>query len=73
MIIAVIIPWAMASILSYPLYSPFDSYFLDHKIYVAGYFVYFVLTLVAACKGWTCWSQSCGFIVMGMIIEIRSS
>ncbi|KAL7102700.1 hypothetical protein ACP275_08G134500 [Erythranthe tilingii] len=29
-----------------------------------GYFVYFVLTLVAACKGWTCWSHSCGFIVM---------
>ncbi|KAI3466808.1 hypothetical protein Pfo_023471 [Paulownia fortunei] len=29
-----------------------------------GYFLYFVLTLVAACKGWTCWSHSCGFIVM---------
>ncbi|KAA8514955.1 hypothetical protein F0562_018258 [Nyssa sinensis] len=29
-----------------------------------GYFVYFVLTLVAACKGWPCWSHSCGFIVM---------
>ncbi|KAH6826212.1 hypothetical protein C2S53_001649 [Perilla frutescens var. hirtella] len=29
-----------------------------------GYLLYFVLTLVAACKGWTCWSQSCGFVVM---------
>ncbi|KAG8385321.1 hypothetical protein BUALT_Bualt03G0030600 [Buddleja alternifolia] len=29
-----------------------------------GYFLYFVLTLVAACKGWVCWSHSCGFIVM---------
>ncbi|PIN23457.1 hypothetical protein CDL12_03833 [Handroanthus impetiginosus] len=29
-----------------------------------GYFLYFVLTLIAACKGWKCWSHSCGFIVM---------
>ncbi|KAA8519529.1 hypothetical protein F0562_013785 [Nyssa sinensis] len=29
-----------------------------------GYFVYFVLILVAACKGWLCWLHSCGFIVM---------
>ncbi|KAL2494543.1 hypothetical protein Fot_38300 [Forsythia ovata] len=29
-----------------------------------GYFFYFVLSLVAACKGWLCWSNSCGFIVM---------
>ncbi|KAM7524966.1 hypothetical protein LguiA_014868 [Lonicera macranthoides] len=29
-----------------------------------GYFIYFVLTLIAACKGWICWSHSCGFIVM---------
>ncbi|KAG9138902.1 hypothetical protein Leryth_007525 [Lithospermum erythrorhizon] len=29
-----------------------------------GYFLYFVLTLVAACKGWLCWSHLCGFIVM---------
>ncbi|KAK4421093.1 hypothetical protein Salat_2059800 [Sesamum alatum] len=29
-----------------------------------GYFLYFVLTLIAACKGWVCWSHSCGFIVM---------
>ncbi|EYU28193.1 hypothetical protein MIMGU_mgv1a008794mg [Erythranthe guttata] len=29
-----------------------------------GYFLYFVLTLVAACKGWSCWSHSCGFIAM---------
>ncbi|KAL6567313.1 hypothetical protein OROGR_000981 [Orobanche gracilis] len=31
-----------------------------------GYFIYFVLTLVAACKGWICWSNSCGFIVMAL-------
>ncbi|XP_022715578.1 tobamovirus multiplication protein 1-like isoform X5 [Durio zibethinus] len=30
----------------------------------AGYFVYFVLTLVAACRGWLCWSYSCGFVAM---------
>ncbi|KAK6124081.1 hypothetical protein DH2020_042166 [Rehmannia glutinosa] len=29
-----------------------------------SFFLYFVLTLVAACKGWICWSNSCGFIVM---------
>ncbi|KAL2473783.1 hypothetical protein Fot_49519 [Forsythia ovata] len=29
-----------------------------------GYFLYFLLTLVAACKGWLCWSHSCGFIVV---------
>lgn len=29
-----------------------------------GYFLYFVLTIVAACKGWICWSHSCGFVVM---------
>ncbi|KAL6500732.1 hypothetical protein OROHE_025529 [Orobanche hederae] len=31
-----------------------------------GYFIYFALTLVAACKGWICWSNSCGFIVMAL-------
>ncbi|KZV56031.1 tobamovirus multiplication protein 1-like [Dorcoceras hygrometricum] len=31
-----------------------------------GYFLYFVLNLVAACKGWSCWSHSCGFIVMAL-------
>ncbi|XWS15949.1 hypothetical protein CRYUN_Cryun34aG0045400 [Craigia yunnanensis] len=30
----------------------------------AGYFIYFVLTLIAACRGWLCWSYSCGFIAM---------
>ncbi|XVF27358.1 hypothetical protein REPUB_Repub14bG0100700 [Reevesia pubescens] len=30
----------------------------------AGYFVYFILTLVAACRGWLCWSFSCGFVAM---------
>ncbi|XP_047943652.1 tobamovirus multiplication protein 1-like isoform X5 [Salvia hispanica] len=29
-----------------------------------GYFLYFVLNLVAACKGWICWSYSCGFVIM---------
>ncbi|CAH9105874.1 unnamed protein product [Cuscuta epithymum] len=29
-----------------------------------GYFLYFVLAPVAACDGWVCWSQSCGFLVM---------
>ncbi|GMI82249.1 candidate G-protein Coupled Receptor 3 [Hibiscus trionum] len=32
----------------------------------AGYFVYFVLTLFAACRGWLCWSFSCGFIAMAL-------
>ncbi|KAK9267929.1 hypothetical protein L1049_010366 [Liquidambar formosana] len=30
----------------------------------AGYFVYFVLNLVASCKDWVCWLHSCGFILM---------
>ncbi|KAK8608088.1 hypothetical protein V6N13_023522 [Hibiscus sabdariffa] len=29
-----------------------------------GYFIYFVLSLVAACRGWLCWSYSCGFVAM---------
>ncbi|KAH1050233.1 hypothetical protein GLYMA_08G084000v4 [Glycine max] len=29
-----------------------------------GYVIYLALTLVAACKGWTCWSHSCGFVFM---------
>ncbi|KAI4298241.1 hypothetical protein L6164_031822 [Bauhinia variegata] len=29
-----------------------------------GYFIYVVLTLVAACNGWAWWSQICGFIFM---------
>lgn len=33
---------------------------------IVGYFFYFVLALLAACKDWPCWSSSCGFIVMGM-------
>lgn len=32
---------------------------------VAGFFIYFVFALVAACKDWPCWSHSCGFILMG--------
>lgn len=31
-----------------------------------GYGLYFVLTLVAACKKWICWSSSCGFVVMAL-------
>ncbi|XP_026391971.1 tobamovirus multiplication protein 1-like isoform X1 [Papaver somniferum] len=29
-----------------------------------GYFVYLLSTLVATCKGWLCWSNACGFILM---------
>ncbi|KAL2343673.1 hypothetical protein Fmac_004958 [Flemingia macrophylla] len=29
-----------------------------------GYVIYLALTLFAACKGWSCWSHSCGFIFM---------
>ncbi|XP_017406021.1 tobamovirus multiplication protein 1 isoform X1 [Vigna angularis] len=29
-----------------------------------GYVIYLALTLVAACKGWTFWSHSCGFMFM---------
>ncbi|GKU92516.1 hypothetical protein SLEP1_g6230 [Rubroshorea leprosula] len=31
-----------------------------------GYFIYFVLTLVVACKDWPCWSYSCGFVAMAL-------
>lgn len=34
-------------------------------IFLSGYFLYFVLNVVAACKGWICWSYSCGFVIMG--------
>ncbi|KAJ0762244.1 hypothetical protein HanOQP8_Chr04g0159211 [Helianthus annuus] len=33
---------------------------------LAGYGIYFILTLVAACKNWICWSNSCGFVVMAL-------
>ncbi|XP_039169901.1 uncharacterized protein LOC104442111 isoform X3 [Eucalyptus grandis] len=29
-----------------------------------GYFLFFVLTVVASCERWICWSQMCGFIFM---------
>lgn len=29
-----------------------------------GYVVYFILTIVAACKGWACFSTACGFILI---------
>lgn len=29
-----------------------------------GYALYFILTIVAACKGWTCFSTACGFILI---------
>ncbi|KAG0577506.1 hypothetical protein KC19_5G161500 [Ceratodon purpureus] len=29
-----------------------------------GYVLYFILTVVAACKGWTCFSTACGFILI---------
>nr|XP_043621115.1 tobamovirus multiplication protein 1 [Erigeron canadensis] len=31
-----------------------------------GYGIYFILTLVAACKNWVCWSNSCGFVVLAL-------
>ncbi|KAK6932235.1 THH1/TOM1/TOM3 domain [Dillenia turbinata] len=31
---------------------------------VIGYLVYFVITVLANCKGWVCWSNSCGFFFM---------
>ncbi|KAB2637218.1 tobamovirus multiplication protein 1-like [Pyrus ussuriensis x Pyrus communis] len=31
-----------------------------------GCLIYFVLTLFAACKGWQCWSNSCGFSLMAL-------
>eukprot|EP00249_Psilotum_nudum_P016635 c25921_g1_i2 orf=439-1563(-) len=31
-----------------------------------GYLVYFVLTPIAKCSGWRCWSHACGFIVMAV-------
>ncbi|CAN6446468.1 unnamed protein product [Victoria cruziana] len=29
-----------------------------------GYMVYFLLTLLASSKGWSCWSHACGFFLM---------
>ncbi|XP_039034643.1 uncharacterized protein LOC120170864 isoform X2 [Hibiscus syriacus] len=29
-----------------------------------GYFIYFILSLVAACREWLCWSYTCGFVAM---------
>ncbi|MCO5562231.1 hypothetical protein L7F22_015857 [Adiantum nelumboides] len=31
-----------------------------------GYALYFILTPVATCGGWECWSHACGFIVMAI-------
>ncbi|XP_048438170.1 uncharacterized protein LOC125476332 isoform X3 [Pyrus x bretschneideri] len=33
-----------------------------------GCLIYFVLTLFAACKGWQCWSNSCGFTLMVFLL-----
>ncbi|KAJ4975074.1 hypothetical protein NE237_000180 [Protea cynaroides] len=29
-----------------------------------GFFIYFVSTIVATCKGWFCWSHTCAFVLM---------
>lgn len=49
----------------------FSCFFTRYVLYkikfqISGYLIYLALTLVAACKGWTCWSHSCGFVFMGM-------
>ncbi|XP_015575020.1 tobamovirus multiplication protein 1 isoform X3 [Ricinus communis] len=31
-----------------------------------GYFIFFLITIMAICKGWLCWSRSCGFIFMAL-------
>ncbi|WCJ27367.1 hypothetical protein M5689_009115 [Euphorbia peplus] len=31
-----------------------------------GYFIFFVITVIAICKGWRCWSYSCGFFFMAL-------
>lgn len=31
-----------------------------------GYALYFLLTPIAKCRGWDCWSHACGFIVMAV-------
>lgn len=41
------------------------------SFHMPGYFLYFVLILLAACKGWLCWSSSCGFTVMGMLLLLQ--
>ncbi|KAG5040695.1 hypothetical protein JHK82_012813 [Glycine max] len=37
---------------------------LGYELLVQCYVIYLALTIVASCKGWTCWSHSCGFIFM---------
>ncbi|XP_022848571.1 uncharacterized protein LOC111370905 isoform X2 [Olea europaea var. sylvestris] len=39
---------------------------MKYNFLLAGYFFYFVLSLVAACKGWLWWSNFCGFVVMAL-------
>lgn len=31
----------------------------------AGYALYFIMNPIAACYGWACWSNVCGFLVIG--------
>ncbi|XP_021686148.2 uncharacterized protein LOC110669011 isoform X3 [Hevea brasiliensis] len=31
-----------------------------------GYFFFFLITIIAVCKRWQCWSHSCGFIFMAL-------
>ncbi|KAK6917212.1 THH1/TOM1/TOM3 domain [Dillenia turbinata] len=35
-----------------------------------GYLVYFVVTVVATCEGWVCWSHSCGFFFMEAVSQL---
>lgn len=52
-------------------HSFFTSLIQTELIYLilcmTGCLIYFVLTLFAACKGWQCWFNSCGFSLMGML------
>ena len=36
-------------------------------LFLAGYFLYFISTLVATCEGWLCWTNVCGFSLLGMV------
>lgn len=37
----------------------------------AGFTVYFILDAIAACQGWTCWRNACGFLAAGAFQTTR--
>ncbi|MBA0578583.1 hypothetical protein Gorai_020860 [Gossypium raimondii] len=50
-------------------FSASDNYLWIFFCLLTGYFIYFLCMVVATCKRWLCWSNVCGFVLMGTFLS----